>query len=252
MKYTEADLEITKRLTNLHNQWKQTLYDNGLPDEYLDLYVTDGIFPFFTNQKVKVLFIGKEALEIGGYDYSELLYQAYKKHRVGNKSLNSNKFHALMMYVTYGINHNHPRYIDLPCAETIADSFGTKDGISFSFMNISKFSNESGRWPADYDLINEFINKSKYKNENLFAKEISIINPDIIIGMNLCDLFENIGSFQNFKSYGTKDQVCLQELRTVYGVYPFIDSYHFSAPYKKWDEDYYSPIIEAFKALKNN
>ena len=58
-------------------------------------------------------------------------------------------------------------------------------------------------------------------------------------------------SGRKFLKFETKifDIVCAQKLITHHGEYNFIDCYHFSAPNKKWNEDYYSPIVTASKAI---
>ena len=121
-------------------------------------------------------------------------------------------------------------------------------------MNLSKFSNESGNWVSDEVLIDSFLRISSMLPENYFAKEIELLNPDLIIGMNLNedekkDRYKFLGELKYPIHYGNKGQVCAQKLITHYGEYNYIDCYHFSAPNKKWDEDYYSPIVTASKAI---
>ena len=150
------------------------------------------------------------------------------------------------MYIAYGLIKNEKSYGDIPWANTIADTFGTDEGISFAFINISKFSNESKNWQSDYDLIFKFLNGSS-SDENMFAKEIDIINPDIIIGMNLDELYYKIGKLSDSKHFGNNKQVCLQKITTSKKSYTLIDCYHFSAPYKGWERDYFNPVFEAFE-----
>lgn len=246
LEFTFNDMHYVYALNDLHKQWIDILKNNHISKELIDCYVTDGIYPNYSNQKLKILFIAREILGLGGCDYIETLFNAFKNHYVGGKSLNKNKFFALQMYIAYGLIKNEKSYGDIPWANTIADTFGTDEGISFAFINISKFSNESKNWQSDYDLISKFLNGSS-SDENMFAKEIDIINPDIIIGMNLDELYYKIGKLSDSKHFGNKQQVCLQKIATSKKSYTLIDCYHFSAPYKGWERDYFNPVFEAFE-----
>lgn len=79
------------------------------------------------------------------------------------------------MYIAYGLIKNEKSYGDIPWANTIADTFGTDEGISFAFINISKFSNESKNWQSDYDLISKFLMVVHQTKICLLKKLISLI-----------------------------------------------------------------------------
>ena len=114
-------------------------------------------------------------------------------------------------------------------------------------MNLSKFSNESGRWAADNNLIDSFIKASMKSPINFFATEIDLLAPDIIFGMNFSERMNCLGKFESPKMYGNND-VCFHTLTTPSGkTYPYLDCWHFSAPSKKTGTDIFNPVIEALQ-----
>lgn len=245
--YPESEHNLYSSLINLQDTWKVQLEKNF--EQTSQLFVYDGFAPYYTEQKYKILFIGKESLEVANsYYIIDILKNCYNANLLGGKSIDSYKFHAVMNYVAYGINNNFPEYESLPWASEISSDFGEKGGLSFAFMNISKFSNESGQWKADIPLIEKFISLSNNLPSNFFMSEIELLNPDIIIGMNLCKWYQSLGTIvgpiKNFNGC-----VDYYRLKTLKGEYPLLDSWHFSAPRKKVKEDLYLPLMEAAKFI---
>lgn len=247
--YPKFEHGLYTDLINLQNEWERGL--EKLDPTTSQLFVYDGIVPYYTEQPFKILFIGKESLEVAGVNYViDILKNCYNANRIGGKTLNAYRFHAIMCYVAYGINRNFPEYKDLPWAQEIGADFGNEGGISFAFMNISKFSNESGLWQADIPLIQKFLGLTKCLNTNYFEKEIELINPDLIIGMNLKSWYGCIGKINGpLKNFG--GCVDYYQLHTQYNQYPLLDSWHFSAPKKRTEKDYYIPITSAVKYVFN-
>lgn len=244
--YDNSELILKDKIEELHKQWIANIInkDNSdIADELRDLYVPDGFYPYYTKQKKKILFIGKEGLELSGNDYISCLYDAYKNKIVGNKPLNQYRFHTTMLYISYAIEREVYNWSQLPFAEEFIDEFGEPDGFSFAFMNLSKFSNESGRWQADEELIDSFIRLSQNDEINFIQKEIELLNPDLIIGMNLGDKMRHLGTFDNFQFFGPKKDVCFQTLTTTYGKYNYIDTWHFAAPNKSPELQIFNPLI---------
>lgn len=111
----------------------------------------------------------------------------------------------------------------------------------------------------DYQLVLFAAWESKQYDYNLFAKEISILDPDIIIGMlhakDMQDWYSCIGTVSCVREF---NDVNLDKLTTEYGEYYLIDTYHFShALYEegrsivdKCKNHFYIPIMEAFRYLK--
>lgn len=240
--YTTTELTLKKENDGLQEEWRDLITKTN--PELADLFVVDGFYPHYTEQNLRILYIAKESLGLAGCNYSDVLLDAYREGVVGDRSLNAYKFHALMLYVAYGLLHGCLGYDSLPTAMEIGKDLGTASGISFAHMNISKLSNESGDWPADNELINQFLDITSQHKENLWAKQIALLNPDVIIGMNLGGWYERIGKVSDFRHLGP---VCLQTLTTAYGAYKLIDAYHFAA-INRWKEDNYDPIMAAFKA----
>ena len=155
-----------------------------------------------------------------------------------------------MIYIAYALEHKEYNWHNIPYADEIINKFAKKDGFSFAFMNLSKFSNESGDWSADNELINSFIDLSNKSKENFFSSEIDLLNPDIIIGMNFGVWAECLGSFSERQDYyGNNGDVRVCILKTQSGKeYPYFDTWHFSAPGKSPIRDIYYPLLDALKA----
>ena len=242
--FTTKDLLFSEeeRALNINlNKVFAELYDYLNGHSFVKQYtvndlVFDGIFPGYLSQRKKILFIGREALGINGQNYIECLYDAYKFNSIGNKTLDSSSFHNRMYYITYGIENNFPDWESLSYASKMAENFGLKGGISFAFMNLSKFSNESGNWNVDWELVDSFL--LSIKNTKYLFEEISIINPDIIITMNLQDRLKNLGDIKKIE-YGEKISIYSIKVnnRDIY----IFDTYHFSS-IKNSSEDFYNPI----------
>lgn len=80
----------------------------GAEDLIKQLYITDGFYPEYTQQNKKILFIGKEGLELGGNDYIEKLFTAYQTKFIGEtypRPINSYQFHSTMLYIAYAVNY---------------------------------------------------------------------------------------------------------------------------------------------------
>lgn len=242
--FTTKDLLFSEeeRALNINlNRVFARLYDYLKGHSFVKQYtendlVFDGIFPGYLRQSKKILFIGREAIGINGQNYIECLYDAYKFNSIGEKTLDSSSFHNRMYYITYGIENNFPDWESLSYASKMAEKFGLRDGISFAFMNLSKFSNESGNWNVDWELVDSFLNS--IKNTKFLFEEISIINPDLIITMNLQDRLKNLGDIKEIE-YGEK--ICVYSLKVNNRDIYIFDTYHFSST-KNSSEDFYSPI----------
>lgn len=235
-------LKLRKLLDSWHQEARKKKFIKGYK---ADNMVYDGFYPFYTKQSRKILFIGREALGLDGEDYIECVYKGYKEKKVGDRNINQYKFHRLMFYLTYGLLNEFPIWEKIPSAVEI--DFGTKTGISFAFMNLSKFSNESSTWLADWELIDSFINAFTKSEPNYFNEEISVLNPDIIITMNLENRLNVLGKLDVLK-YGS--QASCYYLNSKRKKIPLIDLYHFSAIRKSDKEEYYKPLKEAIKLYK--
>ncbi len=148
-----------------------------------------------------------------------------------------------MLYVAYALEREHYDYGSLPWADEIADEFAVPGGISYAFMNLSKLSNESENWQRDNVLIKSFLDMD---SKELLARELQILNPDLIITMNLVgDYGDYLGKLRHLENFGSEGQVCLHTLETSLDTYKLVDSYHFSCIGKRNKEDLFDPIIDA-------
>lgn len=241
LSYPEAELSVLARLEKLFQEWDFHLAGNGIPPEII---VHDGFYPYYTFQPVKILFIGREALGIEGWNYIDVLYEAYKDNHVGLRALNQCSFHTTMFYIAYSLNNNGATWQDTPYAEDLSADFASERGISFAFMNLSKLSNESesSSW-LNKDLVGRFMQASEREGQTFWNKEIEILSPDLIITTNFGD-YGYLGCLGNVER---QDVDLSDDIKRNVGVYmlhagekriPLLDTWHFSAPRKSPERNY--------------
>ena len=206
----------------------------------------DGFYPHYFSQKPRILFVGREAREIAGFNYLDLLHNAYRKtKRIGVQHLNCSLFHRRMLYTAYGLLNGFSEWKDIPDAAEIGDSFATPEGVSFAFMNLSKFSNESEFWPSNWKMIDDAVRLAT-RTRNFIAEEIALLEPDLVITMNLEDYFGALG--EEIKPLGTYGGcVSAWNLNSQGHKSLLLDCFHFSAPGKRDLEHYYLPVCETVK-----
>lgn len=254
--YPAGEHHLIDQLERLFSQWKQTVDVASVPGLSGNMLVTDGFYPHYTKQKIRLLFIGRETLEMEGEDYIDVLFSAYKENRVAGTSLNSHQFHSLMLRLAWAVQNQLPPWEQVPSASSLVHQLGVEGGFSFAFVNLSKFSNESGNWQVDRNLINSFISlscpqvTSQASTTNLILKEIGLLAPDLIITMNIGEYFQKIGRF-NPVEYGGDVSLYHLELQDGKKV-PVVDTHHFSAPGKSPQRDYYQPLVQLWPKLYIN
>jgi len=245
--------EIPQRikLTSLFVEWQEAM-KAALPPEQaqqVDGFVRDGFYPYYYRQPLKILFVGKESLGLEGCDYLDVLLQAYREaKRVGKVHLNTHKFHSRLLYVAYGLLNNGMEWKEIPFADKIGDTFATEEGISFAFMNVSKFSNETPRWQAHTELMLSSVNASKAQR-CFIEEEIALLQPDLVISMNLGSFLDALGSRE-----GEVRNPNLNRSRlTSHGHQSvLLDTWHFSYTKVKDIEQIYLPLLEAVKAATDD
>lgn len=241
-----AERLLLDKLDNLFVRWRSSIHNlarsHGLHDSD---FVTDGFHPYYLNQNVKILFVGRESRGISGCDNMRVLFQAYKNKRIGKQHINSNLFHKRMLYIAYGLNNGMCDWTnDIPYADIIAEKFGTSNGISFAFMNLSKFSNESDEWQSNWSMIGKSADASNSGVANYIHEEISILSPDLIITMNLGEHLPVLGAVTPItpgKPVGTYwyNESARKTL--------LLDTFHFTALKKHDINDFYAPICDAMR-----
>jgi len=246
--YPESEKEKLNQIKTLFKQWHKYFKDKKFIKNYsADDMVFDGFYPYYFSQKQKILFIGRESYWATGENYISWMFNAYKRKYIGNKYINQYPFHRRMMYVAYGLNNAFVEFQKIPYADEIAESFATRAGVSFAFMNISKFSNESKNTNSDRDLIDSSFVASYNKSENFILKEIDILEPDIVITMNLGTI-DKMSAFGNPKELLRLNQVYAFQLNTqAKKNILLLDTFHFSAWNKSEEKDIYLPIVKAVK-----
>lgn len=219
--YTEQDIAINKQISALYASLTEKMKGFQFENYGINDITTYGIFPRYTEQKLKVLYIGREARGLSGYNYIDVLFNAYKAFRVGKSPLNRSTFHRRMLKVAYYLNNPDTSVEHIPKATEIAESFGTSGGCSFAFMNFSKFSNESKSWNTKWALLNE----SNLDHE-FTRKFVEIVSPDLIVSMGLRGQLKKIF---NFKDEGNLGSALLFSIEEGAKQIDWIDGYHYSA-----------------------
>jgi hypothetical protein len=252
--YPEQELEALKQLESLFVDWHQgfakdikSIQDHGSFYD-ADSMVCDGFYPHYFSQKPRVLFVGKESIGMSGQHYIQSLHHTYKTiqrlGRGGNKAsihLNRSKFHSRLLKLTYALTKGLPAWRDIPHATEIGRTFGTVQGVSCAFMNLSKFSTERAHWAANWPLI--MASNRISEAESFSSREITILQPDIVIAMNLGPGLSLLGRIEKIDA---------GKVATTYRLNSnghsslLIETFHFSA--RKNDlNDYYLPICESIQ-----
>ena len=251
--YTDEELILIEKLNALFDEWNNTYqqYKNGKKGliEY-EIIVPDGFYPNYLSQKTKILFIGRESYTIEWSNYIDLFIDNYLAGTTGisKTSINQDKFHKMLIQVAYGLVYEK-EWEEIPQASELCHNKEIFSKISFAFMNLSKLSNNlsnSGNTNTNWDLVNHSLAMSLNYNKNYIFEEIKLLNPDLIITMNLGrnilkKVFEDNLSFEENNwwkyvlSFPSENKKCL-----------LINCWHFSST-KKEKEDIYDNIKNNIK-----
>ena len=239
--YPDIEKELKKQVDSLMSEWKKSTSEN---------FTTDGFYPYYTAQKYRILFVGRESRCLTGYDYITKLYEGYKQNRIGNDHINRDMFHRRLLKIAYGLLNDFPEWKNVPSAQNITASFATPNGISFAFMNISKISNENQEYQSNWGNINKSINDAICGAKNYIKSEIELLAPDIIICSGVDAIHHIIGDAELLSE---------QSLIKVYSLWIaqkqvlLFNTYHFTARrgvnnigLKDYD-GFYLPIKQLFK-----
>lgn len=246
--YTKKELILINKLTALFNEWNNTYQkyreDKADLTDY-EIIVPDGFYPNYLCQKTKFLFIGRESYTIEQCNYIDLFIENYLNGTTGqNKtSINKDKFHKMLIQVTYGLMYNKA-WEEIPQASELCHNKEIFNKISFAFMNLSKLSNNLSKQKTtntNWNLVNHSLEMSLNCNKNYILEEIKLLNPDLIITMNLGrnilkQVFEDNLSFEENNWWKYVLSVPEKKKKCV-----LIDSWHFSST-KKEKEDIYDNI----------
>ena len=248
--YPDFEQGKQEQIKFLMGEWK-----SSLPKEEQRLFVPDGFYPHYFSKNPRILFVAKESTGMLGLAYTDTLFECYRNEkRIGEKNINQYRFHARMMYMAYGILNRESTFEEFqatPPASKIGDTFGTEDGVSFAFMNISKSSNENGTY-ADEKLIEASYEHGK----NFIKREIELLEPDVIISANVTKYITNLfGKPNKLKEIGGNSEVCdvcAQTIKVNGKDTLLLDCWHFSSVKGKKDfEHFYHPVCEFTKNYFN-
>jgi hypothetical protein len=249
LSYPASETPKLEALRQLFQDWQHASIE-AAPEmkEQIEGMVFDGFYPHYFSRKTRILFIGREAREIEGFNYLDLLHNAYRKtKRIGVQHLNCSLFHRRMLYTAYGLLNGFSEWKDIPDAAEIGDSFATPEGVSFAFMNLSKFSNESEFWPSNWKMIKDAVCLAS-QGRNFIAEQIAALEPDVVISLNLkkYNFLSALGEEINpLGTYG--GCVSAWNLNSQGHKSLLLDCFHFSALGKRDLEHYYLPVCEAVK-----
>ncbi|PJG83435.1 hypothetical protein [Caviibacterium pharyngocola] len=244
----EPNAKLYDDLQNLFREWKDTLKESSEKE-----FVEDGFYSFYTVQKKKILFIGREALDMEGSYTEEMLKRyregAYSPKNQDKKSVSSSAFHRRIIKLAKAFQiaegtKEFPEWDSLD-SNKLAQEIGTEaDKLSFAFMNLSKYSNDSGHYSADWALINSFIEGSNTKDKNFFEEQIKLLDPDIIVIANFAP--ETLGKAEIIAKV-PNDSVHLYKIEINGKEIPLFNTYHFSAVISEEDK-FYNAIKELYLA----
>lgn len=253
--YRPAEKTLMVEIQNLLAQWVATV---GSPDESEGTFLYDGFYPKYLEKNPKILFLARDAYDIWSdiCFYMENVLPLYLSGQGSDgKSINSAKFHKMMIEVAYGILHEctwnksaeEPEKESVPYASEICEGGIIFDQVSFAFMNLCKWSHCSGGGAgvnADWDAIGEFVEKSTAGGRNFIMEEIAMLAPDIIITMNFQeDLIKKFTGNKAEKVDDTNPDCFVYRLPFPHGTALLFDSWHFSSS-KSEEHCIYNPLAE--------
>lgn len=250
IKYPTFEEECYKENDELFVEWFDVLRKSEIASlsNLANQITKDGFYPFFSKQKIKILYVGRDSYGMGGVNYLDVFFDIYRnvKHLCQPPiHINRHAFHSKMLRIAWAINNGFPSWQSIPDAATIGDTFGEENGLSFAFINIGKVRSEDEFTHSHRESIWNFCAESA--KSNLIQRQIDIIEPDVIISMNLEDwgVFQYMGETKLIEH--SKD-ISVSELKTAQRTYHLLDCWHFSAV-KSHNLRFYEPISDALRNL---
>lgn len=235
VKYNDDDQMMQDNLNKLFDEW-----ESKLPDSCKKLFNRDGFYPGYNSQRIKILFVGREACWMARKDYIATMYANFQNKSIEGWSVNQYPFQRRQAYIAYGLLNNWPDWDKVPYASDVCQRVGN-GGISWAFINMSKLSNETGDWRTDCNRYWPFIRDER--NRLMLQDQIEILKPDVIIGANVPELADILG-------YGEPDQAvdaCYYYKKK--DCPHFLNCFHFAA-IKKDKECFYEAVKEVCERNK--
>lgn len=253
--YSPEELKLRETLLALLEEWWKQVGD---PKEGDGCFVYDGFYPNYLAQKPKILFLGRDAYDIWEDNYIDKFLPHYLSGQWNSQtgeSINSAKFHKMLIEVAYGILHEcswnksaeEPEKESVPYASEICESGRIFEQVSFAFMNLCKWSHWSGEGCgvyADWNAIGEFVEKSMAGGRNFIMEEIALLAPDIIITMNFQeDVIKKFTGGSAILVDATNPDCFVYRLELPHGTAMLFDSWHFAST-KSEEYCIYNPLFE--------
>ena len=241
VEYPSNEQDLLEKINALQDQWRQSLKSEQDQNDFC----YDGFYPFYTQQKVKVLFIGQESYGMGGCNYIEAFHQVMQRGYFNDgTSTNKSSFHRRIFYIAYGILKDFPAWQDVPYPTGYKDKVFTNDGISFAFMNISKISPDCYYRHTDWTDVM----RSVREGASYIKKEVELLAPDILITMSFIGNQEiRQALFDGCEPIDTSNpNVHVYRARNGKKTFLVLDTWHFSALKKEFN-CYYKPIRDIVK-----
>jgi hypothetical protein len=254
--YPPDELPVKTRLDRLMADWKmqlsphQVLFrDDGKMYPAESFFASDGFLPYYFHQKRRVLFIARETRYIAGQDNIEVILKKCKSNPQG---IEAESVLRRMLLLAYGIRHDGTIPFESIDTQRLCALAAMAEGFSFAFMELSKYSNENDDGAsADTELMASFFEHSNLQERNFVQEELSLLDPELVITMNLWDgkidagiLHLALGDapFIDCPYPSAARRTITINDNTV----PVIDLYHFSAR-KKDNEDFYRPVMQIIR-----
>ncbi|MDR1252914.1 MAG: hypothetical protein LBK62_12260 [Treponema sp.] len=256
--YPIDELPQKRRLDGLMADWKKQLApyrvffrDDGKLYPAETFFASDGFLPCYFHQNRKVLFIARETRYIAGQDNIEVIL---KKCRDNPQGIGMEPVLRRMLFLAYGIQTNGTVPFENIDAQQLCTLVATTGGFSFAFMELSKYSNENDDGgKADTELMALFFEHSDLQKRNFIQEELALLDPDLVITMNLWDGKIDAGILRlalgDTPFIDCPHPSAARRTITINGRrVPLIDLYHFSA--RKSDrDDFYRPVMDIVQAL---
>ena len=149
------EIERMIRIDELMKEWSTYFHSQAQWEKAI--FVEDGPFPYYEQQKTKILFIGRELY--GKRNMGDPSTIKYWNEREGMQKLGV--FQSRLLYIAYGILHGEgsdDTWKKMASATKLNDVFATdkKEAFSYAFMNASKILNEKSVY-IDRDIFGEFV-----------------------------------------------------------------------------------------------
>jgi hypothetical protein len=263
--FPPAEQEQRRKINALMEAWKKELSgvqvlfrEDGKYYAGSEYFCADGFFPYYYRQKKKILFIGRETVNMPGADYIEVILGSYRENSLGKGTVDQHIFSKRMLQIAWGILQGGTvPYEEVPQASELGRTFAAPEGISFAFMELSKYSNDNadGNARRDSKLMTAFLKDSKLEKRNFFREELDILDPDLVITMNLWAagidrtlLRLALGEVVEQKAPDYRPNAALNVITINARQVPLIDMFHFSAV-KNTEESFYTPAMKIVRDL---